>query len=428
MSLKSKHPICFVFAVLLLITVGRAGTAQEAQAPEDDGGSTTQQFGGPGSVPGQLADDARLSESITDQAILQGYFDWKGSVREEYGLNFSSDYTMGLVGASNTLREEDSFAGGAARFYGTWDLTGRESGNTGSFVFKIEHRHKYTDIPPSGTAAEIGYVGLMYPTLSDIGTRLTNLYWKQNLKQNRVEVIAGFIDTTDWLDLYALAAPWTGFSNFSLATGSATIPVPDDATLGAYVNAMITDNLYVIAGFADSNADSTDPFNGFDTFFDDSEFFKSVEFGWVASPDRFYFDNTHITYWHADERIKAGVAGGWGVAFSSEYSFDDRWLPFIRAGYAKNGGSLLQKSLSAGVGYHFSDDISLLGFGFNWGEPNEDTFGPGLRDQYTMELFARLQVMENLQITPDIQLVINPARNPAAEQSWVFGVRARLVF
>ena len=39
--------------------------------------------------------------------------------------------------------------------------------------------------------------------------------------------------------------------------------MPDDGALGAYVNAMITDNFYVIAGLADANTDSTDPFEGF---------------------------------------------------------------------------------------------------------------------------------------------------------------------
>ena len=180
-------------------------------------------------------------------------------------------------------------------------------------------------------------------------------------------------------------------------------------------------------GFADGNADSTNPFDGFDTFFNDHEFFKTIELGWVTSRDRFYLDNTHITYWHADERKLAGVESGWGVNFSFEHAFEDKWMPFIRAGYAKDGGTLLQKTFSTGFGYHFSDNISLLGFGFNWGEPNESTFGPGLEDQYAMEVFARLQVMKNLQITPDIQLIINPARNPTVEQSWVFGLRARIV-
>jgi porin len=62
------------------------------------------------------------------------------------------------------------------------------------------------------------------------------------------------INTSDWIDVYALAPPWTGFTNFSFATGSATIAPPDEAALGAYFNAMLTDDIYVVAGFADSNA------------------------------------------------------------------------------------------------------------------------------------------------------------------------------
>ena len=428
MSLKRKRLGGFAFATLLVLLI-QPVVAQDSTTAEDDESSAAQQFGGPNSVPGQLADDARLTESLTGQELPQGYFDWKDRLREERGLSFSVDYTAGILGATNTLGEDDTFAGGAVRFFGFWDLIGRESGNTGTFVWKIEHRHRYTDIPPSGTASQIGYVGVILPILSNIGTRLTNLYWKQNLNQGRVEIVAGMLDTTDWVDLYALAAPWTGFFNFAFATGGASIPVPDDSALGLYVNAMITDHLYVIGGFADSNADSTDPFNGFDTFFKDREYFKTLEFGWVTSTDRFYFDNTHITYWHADERKEADVAGGWGLNFSFEHAYsDDRWMPFVRAGYASDGGSLLQKTLSAGLGYHFKDDISLLGLGFNWGQPNEGTFGPGLDDQRSVELFSRLQVMRNFQLTPDLQYIRNPARNPEADDSWVFGLRTRVVF
>ena len=259
--------------------------------------------------------------------MLQNYFDWKDRLRENRGLSFSLDYTAGILGATNTLHEDDVFAGGAVRFFGKWDLIGRKSGNTGSFVWKIEHRHKFTEIPPSGTASEIGYVGLVLPVLSDIGTRLTNLYWRQNLKEGRIEIIAGMIDTTDWVDLYALASPWNGFFNFAFATGGASIPVPDDSAIGAYVNAMLTDNLYIIGGFADSNANSTDPFDGFDTFFNDHEYFKTIELGWTTSRDRFYLDNTHITFWHADEREEAGVSSGSGVNLSFAHAFDDKWMP-----------------------------------------------------------------------------------------------------
>ena len=413
--------------VLLLISASQAGILNTAQGSNNEESQSVQQFGGPNSVPGQLADDARLTESLTGRTMLENYFDWKDELREKSGFNYSLDYTAAITNATNTIGTEDTFSGGAVRFYGTWDLVGRDTGNTGSFVFKIEHRHKYSDIPPNGTASQIGYVGVMYPTFSDIGTRATNLYWKQNLNQGRMEIIAGMIDTTDWVDLYALASPWTGFSNFVFATGGASIPVPDDAALGAYVNAMLNDNLYIIGGFADSNADSTDPFEGFDTF-GDHEFFKTIELGWVTSRDRFYLDNTHVTYWQADERVQAGVLDGWGINFSFEHAFEDKWMPFVRAGYAEDGGSLLQKTFGAGLGYHFGDNNSLLGLGANWGEPNEGTFGPGLKDQYTVELFSRLQVMENLQITPDIQYIKDPARNTEDDSSWIIGLRARLIF
>ena len=236
------------------------------------------------------------------------------------------------------------------------------------------------------------------------------------------------IDTTDLVDVYALASPWVSFSNFAFATGSATIPVPDDATLGAYLSAMLTDNVYIIAGFADSNADSTDPFNGFDTFFNKHEFFKTIELGFVTSRDRFYMDNTHITLWHADERKEAGVNDGWGASFSYSHSFDEKWMPFLRGGYAEDGGSLLQKSLSTGFAYHWGENNSLVGLGFNWGEPNEDTLGSGLDDQTSIELFSRLQVTKNFQLTPDIQYIKNPALNPKAYDSCVFALRGRIIF
>jgi len=398
-----------------------------SHAEETSAADGTPSFGGPNSVSGQLADDAKPG-SLTGANVLQSYNDWKAALRKKHGLAFSLDYTMGVLAATETIGAKDNGAGGAVRFFGSWDLVGRESGNTGTFIWKVEHRHKYTDIPVSGVAPAMGYAGAILPTLSNAGFRLTNLFWQQKVNEGRLELIGGMIDTTDWVDLYALASPWTGFFNFALATGGASIPVPDDAAIGAYINAMLTKNAYIIAGFADSNADSTDPLNGFDTFFNDNEYFKSIELGWTTSQERFYLDNIHLTFWHADEREQAGVPDGWGANFSYSKSFAEKWMPFVRGGYADDGGSVLQKTLSAGLGYHLKDDISLLGLGFNWGQPNETTFVPGLDDQYTTELFCRFQVAENFQLTPDIQYVVNPALNPTADDSWIFGLRGRLIF
>ena len=92
-----------------------------------------------------------------------------------------------------------------------------------------------------------------------------------------------------------------------------------------------------------------DPYNfgdNFDSFFSDSEFFKHIELGWTTSKDLIYLDNVHLTAWHADQRHKAGVPDGWGIAFSAAKFIDEKWLPFLRAGYSDDGGALWEYSVS----------------------------------------------------------------------------------
>ena len=185
--------------------------------------------------------------------------------------------------------------------------------------------------------------------------------------------------------------------------------------------AWLSDNVFAIAGIADANANPTKPFDGFDTFFNQREYFTNVDLGWTSSRDRAYFDNIHVTYWHADERVEAGVPSGWGVAGSFSLFPGDKWMPFVRAGYSKDGGSLLQKSLSAGFAFQPNPEFDLFGFGFNWGEPNESTFQPDLRDQYSMEAFYRFQLADHLAVTPDIQFLIHPALETEVDSICLMG-------
>ena len=49
----------------------------------------------------------------------------------------------------------------------------------------------------------------------------------------------------------------------------------------------------------------------------------------------------------------------------------------------------------------------------------------GLDNQYTAEVFYRLQVAQNLAITLDIQLIIDPALNPDEDQIRLGSLRLR---
>ena len=118
---------------------------------------------------------------------------------------------------------------------------------------------------------------------------------------------------------------------------------------------------------------------------------------------------------------------GWGMAVSGTYLIQDKLMPFIRGGFAVDGGTLLQKSANAGFGYQAKAGGSLLGFAMAWGQPNESTFGPDLKNQGTLEAFYRLQISSRFDITPDLQFLINPALNPDASSIFMWGIRSRLV-
>ncbi len=128
---------------------------------------------------------------------------------------------------------EDNAAGGIFRFFGNWTVIGRDSGNTGSVVYKIENRHTLgTYIAPQDLGFEADFLGITGTAFSDYdGWGLTNLFWKRRLNQGRFAFVAGAVDATDYIDIYGLTNPWTHFQNLAFLTDP-TIPVPNQG-LGA---------------------------------------------------------------------------------------------------------------------------------------------------------------------------------------------------
>ena len=387
-------------------------------------------FGGPDAVP-------NLLESTTERldGALNTWDNWKAQLKEDSGFGLGVDYSMLYFNADKTVPGGDSEASsGMLRVYGNWDLTGKDSGNTGSFVWKFEHRHRYTDLAPSPlwAATELGYIGLVGAPFSDQGARATNFYWRQKLNSGRTTVLGGFLDVTDFVDLYGMISPWLHFTNLALGTGSATMDVPNDATFGAAFGTLLTDNVYLVGSLVDANSDPTKFWESVENFFSDKEYFSSLELGWTTKPERIYVDNYHITLWHKDARTNIDGTGatkpsGWGVNLSFAKFVDDRWMPFLRAGYSEDGDSLLSRSVSAGVGYRLRDNRDLLGVGFNWGEPNENQ-GAGTDSQYTGELFYRLQAGKRTRLTADLQYIRDPAANPTEDAIWVAGFRGVFSF
>jgi porin len=403
-----------------LLLLSGTSSAQDNEADTNQYPS----FGGPDSVDARIKEDAK-PEGRTHTDALQTWKKWKAELAKDKGISLAIDYSTVSLNADDSPGE-DSASSGMLRFYGSWDLAGRGTSAPGALVWKIEHRHAYSDVSPKDlTIGQLGYAGLIVPPFSDQGTRLTNLYWRQRWQGGKVALVAGFLDVTDYVDAVILGSPWLGFLNFNFSTGSATISTPDDATFGAALGLWVTDQFYIHGGIADANSNAAEPFDSVGNFFDEGEYFSHLEFGVSKSKDHYFLNNYHITFWHKDQRTAINEPAGWGAAFSFSRWFDGRWMPFLRGGYSEEGGTLLQKSLGAGLGYKIQRTGDQLGFGLHWGQPNEDTFGPGLKDQKTAELYYRMPVTDEFSLTADVEWLKDPALNTEQDNIWMFNIRAR---
>ena len=424
--MKKAFPVIskILFIALMVLTslgVTSPVLGQKTGQGQENNAAHSSQFTGPSSVEGMITRDDTVKRSI-----FKPYRDFKARLKEKHGLKFGADYNA-LFQVATESPGEDTAAGGVLRFFGHWTLVGRNSGNTGALVYKVENRHRLgTDIAPQDLGFEVGYVGITAVPFSDIDWALTNLFWEQLLFNRRLGFVAGVVDVTDYVDTYSFINPWSDFLNLAFSNGP-TMPAPSQG-LGLAASYLMADHIYVVGGLADTNGDPTDPGDSFDSFFDTAEYFSHLEIGWIPSIEQRYTDNIHLTAWHIDAREAAAVPSGWGLAFSWNRLFNDTWEPFIRIGYADDGGALWEQSASIGCGYHIPERNDMIGLGLSWGKPSERSFGPGLDAQYTAELFYRFQLMELITLTPDMQLLINPAINPDEDLIAVFGIRARLNF
>jgi len=173
----------------------------------------------------------------------------------------------------------------------------------------------------------------------------------------------------------------------------------------------------------DANAASGD--FDFDTV-QEGEWLKAVEVGYTPSFSQRKTRLVQFTYWEKDARSLAGVSKGSGWAVSAAWQVSDRTFPFVRFGHSDGGGGVAaEDAISAGVQFtRQKDEVWTIGAG--WTNPSDETFGPGADNETVIETSYKFQLSKNFSLTPDVQVIFNPANNPDESSIWVFGLRGIL--
>jgi len=398
------------------VSVGAESDSSDAAVQSEAGAGSRFGFASTRSVEGELAETARRQE----EGALARFHRRKKALEDRTGLTYGFDNQTQYLGTDSDRSPSDA-ASNVTRFYGTWAATGRGTPNDGALVYKVEYRTAIgNEISTQALGPSLGYAGTFSSTYSDAGAVLTNLYWRQHFAGGRGGFVVGQVDPYDYVNVNSLSSPWTAFTNLAFEQ-QPTLPAPPQG-LGAAARWRLDENWQVLAGFADANADPSEPWESAKDFFDEFETFKHAAIGWAPDWADRYDQTIQLTIWQVDERKEAGVEDGYGAAFTAS-GRRDKWRPFLRFGYAKDADAVLERAISIGSGYDARGGKDLAGIGLNWGRAPDIS-----RDQYTMEAFYRYDITDFLQLTPQIQYVIDPANETATDDILVLGVRVRVFF
>ncbi len=378
-------------------------------------------YGGRSSVGKQLyLDDVFVPEHLRFPEFdksLQPYYEWKRSVREKSDVQLGQDYTSLYQKASDSLTDEDSAAGGVYRLYGRWLVAGKGTKDTGALVFKVEHSHNYrSEVAPEDFGEQLGYLGSTGLLYSDLKWVLNDFNWQQRFNDGNAGFIVGRLDPNDYMDVVDYANPWTTFQNSNILENY-SIAIPE-TSFGAGIGSRFNKHWYLKAAVTDANGKLDDP----GIFEQGAEFFSFADFGWTPSITERDLKDVHVTFWHVDQRVNEGIAGGEGVAFGASWAFDKEWIIFGRTGQSRGDASLMRRSTTVGVSHIWKAYFDVFGWAINYSEPVNQQ----LRNQTTMETFLKIQLAQNIAFTPSFQFLINPALNPWQDQIQVYGLRFRV--
>ncbi len=424
----------------ILMLLGQYLTAQEKTGYGVTSDSTESKYqnqdalGGPKTIGGQLKADNQKKESFfrLPTKVTQPWYDYKKDLNERTGLQLGINYTTVFLRSSEVIDEDvndQNTGGGILDIQLGWNLVNRKAGkNKGTLFFKVNSRHAYGDdtSPMFHGIFESGYYGLPATGFNDYSTRILELNWQQNLINDKLTIVLGKVDVTNYFNFHGLIVPWTSFMGYG-ASVSGTVNWPNQGT-GIVAGYKISDKFYAMAGLVDAFGDRFEKgqFLDFGDNFFNGEFFTAAEIGYVPSMAERYFKKISVTYWHSDGYTSpagAEVSSGSGVAFSAHWFFQNKFAPYFRFAFSDgNGENAFYKSdLQIGHAFVFRSH-DLLGTAFSIAETNI----PDADNQITAEIFYRFQITEHLALTPDFQWIFNPTFNPGENNITYLGIRARV--
>jgi len=358
--------------------------------------------------------------------IYSGWQGIKKSIDDRIGLSFSMDSSL-----TGQWGVPDGGAGsGQGLFtpFATWSLFDHSPVGSGEIQFFYTYS-KYI----SGRNAAMVQADLDLNTpINDFPTNshsFAQLSYTHTLPGDWLAVTFGQFPIYNFDGNEYAANQQVNFINYSMGqNGSSTYPV---ASLGAYIQINPTKELAIVGGFQDANNVGG---TGIHTStFGDGEYTWFISGSWTPMLEG--LGRSHIAFLYYNQPsvpLQPQATTGWSLNLAQ--AFGEKWGTFLRANGASSGSAWnIRSSVALGgvrnnpLGRNTLDQIGL-GIGFNQVNkalyPNQDVGGT----ETVIETYWTWTVINGLQITPDVQMTLNPALDPKSDVAAVFSLRVTASF
>lgn len=346
----------------------------------------------------------------------------------DMGIRFDADLGFFDQYASRVVAGQQNFGTFSWRIMGDWELFDLGDSERFSPIGK-----GYVSWTAFGTAGlnydparetltgNVGAVNTLNATVFDTGGVLDELFWKQVALGGKLLLLGGKIDLMYHFDTNRVANDgYSEFFSYSLQNNP-SIPGPLYGGFGAIVRANLPHNTYVMFGAGDSSMDRA--VLPWETLDNDS-WYQLLELGLSPDIPLLGSGNYRLTPWHNH----LFGADGFGVALNFDQELGRKDLvAFFRFGYGNQNVTPVETFVSGGLAFEapFGRKEDWVAIGVAWSDPSP---GEGFRPETLVELYYKLEIIKTVSITPNLQLVFDPARNPAADVVVVPGIRAMLKF
>jgi len=346
----------------------------------------------------------------------------------EWGLRFDVDLAFFDQYANRVVAGRQNFGTFAWRIMGDWELFDLESSERFSGIGKGFWSWNAFGAAGLGydpgrqtLTGNVGAVNTLNATVFDQGGILDELFWKQVALGGKLLLLGGKIDMLYHFDTNRVANDgYSQFFSYSLVNNP-SIPGPLYGGFGGVVRGNLPKNIYVMFGVGDSSVDEAVP--PWETL-DNHSWYQLLELG--ISPDIPVLGkgNYRLTPWHNH----LFGEDGFGVALNIDQELGRKdVVAFFRFGYGDEDVTPVKTFVSGGVAWEapFGRADDRVAIGVAWSDPSP---AEGFRSETLVELQYTLAFSDSISITPDLQIVFDPANNPGDDVVVIPGIRALLKF